>query len=136
PVFEALQRRQGRGFSSFASRENLGPVKRNGCCALVVFLKAGPGNPRFDAAVFPAVAGGPGKFLRAHPRESVVPPFAGNAIRTAVDAAIHGDSAAAARAKNHPQDDMFAGSRSVCGFGNREAIRIVRATNFTAEGPA
>src|SRR5438874_266552 len=83
------------------------------CGALIIFLQAGAGNPRFDAAVFSAVARRARKLVSAHPRQRVVAPFAGHAVRTAVHAAVDGDSAAAAGSENHRKHHVLAGSGTV-----------------------
>ena len=69
--------------------------------------------------------------FRAHPRQSIVTPLAGDAIETVVHAAIDGDSAAATGSENHREDDALASAGSICGFGNRKAIGVVGAADFT-----
>src|SRR2546429_4780596 len=69
PVFESIERGERGRFVCGASRDDLGALQRNACCALVIRFQARSGNPRFDAAVPPAITSWAGKFLRPHPRQ-------------------------------------------------------------------
>ena len=63
-------------------------------------------------------------------------PFAGHAVRTAVHAAVDGDSAAAAGSENHRKHHVLAGSGTIGGFGNCKAVGVVGAPDFAREGAA
>ena len=133
PVFESIQRRQRSGFSGNTSRDDFRPAKRKFCRPLVILFQAGSGDPCFDAAIFFAIAGRPGKFLWARPGQRIVSPFARHAIRTAVYAPIDCDSAAAARSQDYREHHVLACTRAVSRFGNRQAVCVVRTTHFPSE---
>src|SRR5216684_6965208 len=84
PVFESIERGKRGGFARAASRDNLETLEGNIRRAMVIRFQTRARNPRFNAAVSPAITSRAGKFLGPHPWQSVVPPLARNSIRTAV----------------------------------------------------
>ena len=98
PVFESIERGKRGRFLGVASRDDLRTLEGNTRRAMVIRFQASSGNPSLNAAVPSTIAGETRKLLGAHPRQSVVPPFARDAIRTGVQAAVDGNSPAAASA--------------------------------------
>src|SRR5216684_5249055 len=117
-VFESLECGQRSGFTGAASLDDLGTFELNAGRATVIRFQTGSGNPRFDATVSSAIARRTGKLLGPHPRQSVVPPFAGNPVRTPVHAPVESNSAAAACAKDDCENNALARTGSVGRFGN------------------
>ncbi len=60
-------------------------------------------------------------------------PFAGHAVRTAVNAAIDGDAPAASPSQDHGKNNVLAGTRAVSGLRKRQAIRVIRAAHFAPQ---
>src|SRR5260370_33380880 len=100
-VFEHREVGKRGSFTGAASCNDLGTFALNTHGAIVIRFQAGSRNPCFDATVFPTIAGRTGKLVGAHPRQGVVPPFAGIPVRTAVHAAIESNSSAPALAENN-----------------------------------
>jgi len=98
-VFEPIEGGKRGRFPGVASRDDLRTLEGNTRRAMVIRFQASSGNPSLNAAFPSAIAGETRKLLGAHPRQSVVPPFTRNAIRTAVQTAIHGDSGTTARSR-------------------------------------
>src|SRR6267154_1784563 len=123
-------------FTGAASLDDLGTFELNAGRTMVIRFQARPGNPRFDAAISPAITCRTGKLLGPHPWQGVVPPFAGNPVRTAVHAAIESNSPAATGAEYDRENDVLARTGSVGRFGNCQTIGVIRASYFARHRPA
>ena len=55
PVFKSIKGGQRGNFTCAASLDDFGTLQRIARCALIIRFQARPGNPRFDAAVPPAI---------------------------------------------------------------------------------
>src|SRR6202040_894989 len=77
-----------------------------------------------------------GILFGAHPGQCVVSPFTRYSVRTAVNAAIDGDSSAAARSEDHRENDMLARASSVGRFGNSKAVRVICTTYLASQHAA
>src|SRR6266478_9436249 len=95
PVFESIERGKRGSFACATSRDDLGALERIARCALIIRFQASSGYPRFNAAIPPAVKRRAGILFGPQPRQCVVAPLARDSVRTAVDAAIDRNPAAA-----------------------------------------
>src|SRR5216684_2350507 len=136
PVFESIERGKRGSFACAASRDDLGALERIARCALIIRFQACSGYPRFNAAVPAAVTRRAGILFGPHPRQCVVAPLARDSVRTAVDAAIDRNSAAATRAQYDREYDMLARTRAIGCFGNRQAVGVIRASHFSPQRAA
>ena len=72
-----------------------------------------------------AETGGSGPLVVARPRQGVVAPLAGDAVRPDEHAPVDGDAGAGAGAEDHRPDHGRAGAGAVDGLGQGEAVGVV-----------
>src|ERR1700743_1069943 len=93
---------------------------------LMVRGHARPADPGFDAAALAAIAEGRLRpFLRAHPGEGIVTPFARKPVWPFEHATVHTDAAPGAGSGDHPDHHAGSGSRSIGSLGQNKTIRVI-----------
>src|SRR5260370_1952787 len=136
PVFESIERGKRGNFTCATSRDDLRALKRIAPCALIIRFQSRSGYPRFNAAIPPAVTRRAGILFGPHPRQCVVAPLARDSVRTAVDAAIDRNPAAATRAQYNRENATLSLPRAVGCFRNCQAVGVIRASHFASQRAA
>lgn len=86
---------------------------------------AGSGDKGLDAVIQPAIAAAHFTIIRSAPGQRVVPPLAGDSIRTAEQASVDHQPAADASTEDDSEHAACATPGTVAGFGQGEAVGIV-----------
>src|SRR5437762_11725030 len=99
----------------------------------MIALDPRAGEKCFDAPAMAGKTARPGTLVVLRPRQRIVPPFAGDRIRTRENMTADNDASAHAGAENDAEDDLRAGTGPVGRLRQREAVGVVRDRHFPPE---
>ena len=123
PVRMAIQRGLGPRIAGSGPRRQARGIARAG--AIRIRRQRRAAEEGLDAAGLPAPAGGAGMFVRAHPGQRVVAPFAPHPVPPFRQPSIHHQPAADAGAEDGGEDRAIPGAGPVRRLAHRQAIGVI-----------
>src|SRR5689334_8039757 len=91
----------------------------------MIAFESASGDPGLDATRVAAEARRPGTFVVPRPRQGVVTPFTGDAVRPVEQRTTHHDAGTNTGAEDRAEDDLGALAGAVARLREREAVGIV-----------